>query len=78
MKLNSKTGGTLTAIMILSVAVGTLMWAIVERLALLAGFPFSLSVGPVGVDIGVAAVSFLVNPGTLAGVFIGLRIFRSV
>jgi 4-hydroxybenzoate polyprenyltransferase len=76
MKLTSKTLPQFIWLLLLSCAVGTLGWELIERIVELAGGRLGLSVGPVGFDIRVIAVSVMVNPGTLLGLVPGYLLFR--
>ncbi|MFP4383211.1 MAG: hypothetical protein ACLFST_06305 [Spirochaetia bacterium] len=78
MKLTKKNSGPLTLLIILSMVVCTLAWYIIERISAAAGAPFSLSVGPIGFDIGVLAVHLRVNPGTIIGLPCGYFVFKSL
>jgi hypothetical protein len=77
MKLNSKTRTYLVRFVVLGTLIGTLAWAILERLLGLFGLPLDLSVGPLGIDVYVFSLFFRANPGTLAGMFLGYRLFVS-
>ena len=78
MKLTAKTAPTLLRFVGLAMIVGTLAWEIVERVLALTGVNLSLSVGPVGFDIGVLALWLMVNPGSLLAVVPGVLLFRRV
>ncbi len=75
MKLNSKTGSYLTRFIFLGVVIGTLSWAIIERLLSFAGIPLDLSIGPLGADLYVISLYFRANPGTILGALLGYRLF---
>ncbi len=76
MKLNGKTVGSLLVLGTLGALVGGLAWELVERIAARIGLPLDLSVGPIGFDLHVVALHFLVNPGTFLGLLVGFLIFR--
>jgi hypothetical protein len=77
MKLNQKNFPILLRLLILCTLIGTLGWAVVERLLALVGLDIDLTAGPIGFDIEVIAVSVTVNPGTLLGIIPAVRLFRS-
>jgi hypothetical protein len=76
MKLNSKNLPTLTRLLLICVVVATIAWELLERLLALAGVILDLSLGPIGFDIQVIAVSLQVNPGTLLGIIPAIILFR--
>jgi hypothetical protein len=76
MKLTAKNLPVLTRLLVLCMVIGTLAWEIVERLLALAGVALDLSVGPVGFDIEVIALSVMANPGTLIGIVPAILLFR--
>jgi hypothetical protein len=78
MKISKKTLSTLLWVLALSVVIGTVAWEILERLLALAGIALSLSVGPVGFDAYVLAVSLRLNPGSLIGLVAGYLLFRRI
>ena len=75
MKLTTKNLPTLIGLGVLGAVVGGLAWELLERILLGFGVILSLSVGPVGFDLHVISASFLVNPGTFAGLLAGLLLF---
>lgn len=77
MKLSSRNISTCLILMVFSAIVGTFAWEVLERLVSLTGVTLDLRVGPLGFDSGVLAIRLMVNPGTLIGVPLGYRIFRT-
>jgi hypothetical protein len=61
---------------VLGAVVGGLAWEVVERICLAAGLTLALSVGPIGFDLHVISLFFLVNPGTFLGLAGGVVLFR--
>ncbi len=78
MKVSKKTLSTLVWVLFLSLVIGTVAWEIFERVLALGGITFSLSVGPVGFDTYVLALSLRLNPGSLAGLVAGFLLFRRI
>ena len=78
MKLIKKNLQPLLIFLFLGLIIGTLSWDILERLAAATGFPFSLSVGPLGFDLEVISFYFKVNLGSLLGAAGGILLFRSL
>ena len=78
MKLTAKNLPVLLRILLLCLVIGTLAWELVERLLELAGVTLDLSVGPVGFDIEVIALSVMANPGTLIAIVPAVLLFRKV
>jgi hypothetical protein len=76
MKLSTRSLATLAALALLGSLVGALAWEVVERIAARSGVALSLSVGPVGFDLHVVSLHFLVNPGTVLGLIGGVLLFR--
>ncbi|MFP4550638.1 MAG: hypothetical protein ACLFNT_07535 [Spirochaetales bacterium] len=76
MKLSSKSLPVFTRILVASLAVGTLAWELVERIIALAGRTLDLAVGPIGFDVHVVALWFMLNPGTLLGILPAVLLFR--
>jgi hypothetical protein len=76
MKLSAKTVSTLLILEFLGAVVGGLAWEVVERICLRFGFELAMSVGPIGFDLSVISFHFLVNPGTIVGLLVGVLIFR--
>ncbi|MFW6253186.1 MAG: hypothetical protein ACOC4F_04565 [bacterium] len=68
---------TFLTLLVLFLAVGTLSWELFERILSTAGIPVEWSVGPVGFDVEVLSVEFMVNPGSLVGIFAAFRVFKS-
>jgi hypothetical protein len=75
MKLNTKTRTYFVRFLLLGIIIGTLSWAIIEKLLALLGLPFDLSLGPIGLDFYLISLFFRVNPGTLLGALLGYRLF---
>jgi hypothetical protein len=75
MKLSVKTLPTLILLALLGAVVGGLAWEVVERILQRFGTELALSVGPIGFDLHVVSLSFLVNPGTIVGLIGGVLIF---
>lgn len=78
MKLGKKNMGVLARLMLLTALIGTLAWAILERLAGTVGAEVSLAVGPVGFDALVVSLYVYVNPGTVLGALAAVPVFRSI
>jgi hypothetical protein len=76
MKLNGKTLGPFVVLGALGSLVGGLAWELLERVLAGSGIHLDFSVGPVGFDLHVVALHFLVNPGTFLGLIGGLILFR--
>jgi hypothetical protein len=76
MKLTAKTVPVLSRLLLLSIVIGTLAWEIIERIVTLLGGTLDLSVGPVGFDVEVIALSVMANPGTLLGILPAVILFR--
>ncbi len=76
MKLNGKTLGSFVVLGALGSLVGALAWELLERVLAVGGARLDLAVGPVGFDLHVVSVRFLVNPGTFLGLIGGLILFR--
>jgi hypothetical protein len=75
MKLATKNLGFFLRLLTLSVVVGTLAWELVERIVTLSGGSLELSVGPIGFDIEVVAISVMANPGSLLGCVAAVVLF---
>jgi predicted membrane-bound spermidine synthase len=75
MKLSVKTASTLLTLAFLGAIVGGLAWEVVERICLRFGLVLGVSVGPIGFDLSVVSLHFLVNPGTIAGLLGGVVLF---
>ena len=73
------TGATapFVGLLVLGAVVGSLAWEILERLLVLADVTLDLSVGPVGFDLRVLAVTVRANPGTLLGCLGSVALFRN-
>ena len=78
MKLTTKNLPVLMRLLVLCIVIGTLAWELLERLLELAGVQLDLTVGPVGFDIEVLAVSVMANPGTLLGIIPAVVLFRKL
>lgn len=75
MKLTKKNRSALALLIVLGLVIGTLGWEIIERLVELTGRSFDLSVGPVGFDLHVLAVTMRLNPGSFVGTIGGVLLF---
>ena len=78
MKLSKRNVGPFFAILLGSMAAGTLGWELLARILSYADIALSLTVGPVGFDIKVLSIYMEVNPGSFLGVLGGIVIFRRV
>ncbi|MFW5880754.1 MAG: hypothetical protein ACOCU9_03910 [Spirochaetota bacterium] len=78
MKLTAKNLPVFMRVLLLCLVIGTLAWELVERLLELAGVALDLSVGPVGFDIEVVALSVMANPGTLIAIVPAVLLFRKL
>lgn len=78
MKLTAKNLPVFLRVFVLCLVIGTLAWELVERLLELAGVAVDLSVGPVGFDIEVVALSVMANPGTLVAIVPAVLLFRKI
>jgi hypothetical protein len=78
MKIGAKTLPSFLLLCALGMVAGALAWAVLERVAGLAGLAIDLSVGPVGFDLEVFALSVTVNPGTFLGLVAGVLLFRAL
>ncbi|MCX7031796.1 MAG: hypothetical protein NTU62_16975 [Spirochaetes bacterium] len=78
MKLNAKTLSSLALLCMLGMLVGGLAWEVLERVALRSGLDVDLSIGPVGFDLSVVALSVTVNPGTFLGLVAAVLLFRAL
>ena len=78
MKLTAKNLPAFLRVLVLCLVIGTLAWELVERLLELAGVSLDLSVGPVGFDIEVVALSVMANPGTLIAIVPAVLLFRRI
>ncbi len=76
MKLTGRNAPTLTAIALLGAVVGGLGWEVVERISARLGVVLALAVGPIGFDLSVISLRFLVNPGTFVGLAGAVLLFR--
>jgi len=75
MRLTSKTLSTLLLLALLGAMVGGLAWEVADRICQRFGLVLGMSVGPVGFDLSVISVRFLVNPGTVLGFLGGIALF---
>ncbi len=75
MKVKGKTLPSLLLLSFLGALVGGVAWEVVERVAEHLGATLDWSVGPVGFDLHVLSVRFLVNPGTILGLLGGVFLF---
>jgi hypothetical protein len=78
MKLSKRNQGTFFAVVVGSIAAGTLGWELLARVLSYAGIELSLSVGPVGFDIAVLSVYMEINPGSFLGLLGGIVLFRKL
>ncbi len=78
MKLGKNNLGVLARLMLLTGLIGTLAWAILERLASVMGAEVSLAVGPIGFDVMILSAYVYVNPGTLLGALAAIPVFKSI
>ncbi len=78
MKLTAKTLSSLALLCVLGMLVGGLSWEVLERVALHFGLDVDLSIGPVGFDLSVVAMSVTVNPGTFLGLVAAVFLFRAL
>ena len=76
MKLSAKNASTLIGLGLLGAVVGGLAWEVVERICLRFGTALEMSVGPIGFDLSVISMHFMVNPGTFFGLCAGVLLFR--
>jgi hypothetical protein len=76
MKLSAKNVSTLVMLGLLGGVVGGLAWEVVERVCFKLGCALNMSVGPIGFDLSVISLYFLVNPGTFLGLLGGVVLFR--
>lgn len=77
MKLNKRTMSTLLVLLFLFITVGTLSWELLERILATTGLRIDWSVGPIGFDLRVLALTMQLNPGSLAGILVAFRTFKS-
>lgn len=78
MKYTKKNRPALINLTLLGSLAGTLAWGLLQAAAELAGFGFSLEVGPVGFDLYLLAFWIRINPGTLLGAAGGYYLFRTL
>ena len=78
MKLIRKNLTPLLIFLFLGLVIGTLAWGLLERLVALGGREFSLSVGPLGFDLGVISFYLRFNPGSLLGLAGAVLLFRNL
>ena len=78
MKVTAKNLPSVVRVVLLCIVVATLFWELLARLLLAAGIDLSLSVGPVGFDVYVLAVSLRANPGTILGLIPAAVVVRSL
>jgi hypothetical protein len=76
MTFTAKNLSSLIGLCFLGCVVGGLAWELLERILANVGVRLTLSVGPIGFDIHVLSLYFLVNPGTFLGLFGGALLFR--
>jgi hypothetical protein len=75
MRLSSKTLSALLILALLGAVVGGLAWEVADRICQRFGIVLGMSVGPIGFDLSVISVRFLVNPGTVLGLMGGIALF---
>ena len=75
MKFTRKNASICFAFVLFSVVIGTVGWEVFERILALFGAQFDASVGPLGFDLYVIAVSLRGNPGTILGLAGGILLF---
>jgi hypothetical protein len=78
MKLTAKTLSSFVLLCMLGMLVGGLGWEVLQRVALRLGLALDLSIGPVGFDLSVLALSVTVNPGTFLGLAGAILLFRAL
>lgn len=80
MKITRKTLPTLIILLFLGALAGGLAWEVIERIAVAAGVPFSLTTEqPLRLfDLYVLAVEVRANPGSLLGAAGAALLFRSI
>jgi hypothetical protein len=78
MKLTKQNRGTALVVISLAAVVGSLGWDIVERLLRSGGNELNLTVGPIGFDLHMLAVSMQANPGTVMGLLGGWLLFKAL
>ena len=76
MKLSSKNLGVLWIFLFLGLVIGSLAWEVLERLLNQVGMEVALSIGPIGFDLSVLALSLEINPGSFAGLVAGFLLFK--
>jgi hypothetical protein len=76
MKLSGRTRSTFLLFLLLGVLIGSLAWEVLDRVLARFGLDLGMSLGPVGFDLAVLAVSLVVNPGTVLGALGGALLFR--
>ena len=76
MNVKGKTVASLVLLSALGATVGGLAWEVVGRISANLGVPLDWSIGPIGFDLRVLSIHFLVNPGTFLGLLGGILLFR--
>jgi hypothetical protein len=76
MRLSGRTRSTFVLFLLLGVLIGSLAWEVLERILSRFGVELGMSLGPVGFDLAVLAVSLVLNPGSLLGALGGVLLFR--
>jgi hypothetical protein len=75
MKLTGRTRSTFVLFLVLGVLIGSLAWEVLDRVLSRFGVDLGLSLGPIGFDLSVLAVSLVLNPGTILGALGGVLLF---
>lgn len=79
MKITKKGIPGCLLLIFLTVFTGTIFWTILELiLAAVTGNSISLTTPPLGFDLGVVALYFRFNPGSLFGLIAGILLYRKL
>lgn len=78
MKITRKTLSNLTFILIFCMLIGSLGWEVLERILVMFGVEWDLSIGPLGFDLHALALYVRINPGSVAGLAGGFLFFKSL
>lgn len=77
MKITKKGISGFLLLIFLTLFTGTIFWKILELiLASLTGSSVSITTGPLGFDLGVVALYFRLNPGSLIGFIAGIILYK--